>query len=610
MEPRTKPRKSARFLRTVRPHLAAARGLLALGGACILLATVLDVLQHWPLKYIYDHIFLGKSGRHLPGWGVLHTLDPRLLLGVLCFAFIAVALLGAVADYASTVVLSLAASRIITDIRDRLFLHLENLSPAFHNRHKTGDLVTRVTYDTDRLREVIVTAVLPFVASVLTLTGMLAVMFWMNWKLSLIAVGTFPVFLIAITRLTRRVKEGARQQRLREGAIATTTTEALLSIRVVQALGLQGQFAEVFSLANGKSLREGARVQRLSASLERAVEVFAATATAIALWFGAQMAGEKRITPGDLIVFITYLRLGFKPMRQVAKYLGQIARALASGDRIVHLLETKPDIQDSPGAIEVPRVEGQIRFENVWFGYEPGRPVLKGINVAVRPGQRVAIAGPSGSGKSTFASLLVRFYDPLEGRILLDGRDLRDYKLESLRSHVTVVLQDGALFAVSVLDNIRFGSLNASEERIVSAARLADAHEFIRQLPAGYATILDERGASLSGGQRQRIAVARAAVRNTEILILDEPTTGLDGQSEAEVNRALSRLSRGRTCFWISHRLAAIRDADLILYLSGGRIVEQGTHDELMARGGQYALTYRLQAAHGSTERGRYVEQA
>lgn len=595
-----------RIVSAFKPQIAAQKIRLIGGMMFVLLATFMDVLQPWPLKYIYDHVF--GSGRRLAAWPMLQSLESRTLLGVLSLSFIGISVLGAAADYGSTVLLSLSASNIIAEVRDRLFRHLARLPLSFHSHHKAGDLITRVTYDTDRLREVLVTAILPFLTTSLTLVAMVGVMFWMNWKLAMVSVFAFPVFLATVKRLTSRLKEGGRQQRQREGAIAATTAEVLGAISVIQAFSLQKAFAEVFSAANRKSAIQGARVQRLSAGLERSVEVFATCGTAVALWLGAQMVIAKTITPGDLIVFITYLRTAFRPMRQLAKYAGQIVRAVASGDRIVDLLNATPDIQDAPGAIDAGRLQGAIRLENVWFRYQREKPVLRGINLTIEPGERVAIVGPSGSGKSTLASLLLRLYDPRKGRILFDGRDIREYTIESLRKQLGAALQDSVLFAVSVRENIRFGSQDASEEEVIRAARLANAHEFIEELPEGYETVLGERGATLSGGQRRRVALARAAVRDTPILVLDEPTTGLDGRNQSAVNAALHRLSAGRTTILITHHLAALSQVDRVVYLQEGQIVEEGTHEELMGRNGQYAAAYRLQVAENNPAARLYAE--
>ncbi|HKE28125.1 MAG TPA: ABC transporter ATP-binding protein [Bryobacteraceae bacterium] len=589
-----------------RPWITAQRVRLIGGMIFVLLATFMEVLQPWPLKYIYDHVF-GK-GTRLPLLPQLQGLDSRTLLGVLSLSFVGISVVGAAAAYVSTVLLSISASNIIAQVRDCLFLHLVRLPLSFHSRHKTGDLITRVTYDTDRLREVLVTAILPFLTTCLTIVAMVGVMFWMNWELALVSVVAFPIFLLTVKRQTARLKQGGREQRLREGAIATTTAEVLSSMPVIQALSLHNVFAEVFSSANQKSSLQGARVQRLSAGLERSVEVFATAGTALALWLGAQMIVAKTITPGDLIVFLTYLRSAFKPMRQLAKYAGQIVRAVASGDRIVDLLETTPDIQDAPGAIEAGRFQGAIRLENVWFRYELETPVLRGINVTIEPGERIAIVGPSGSGKSTLASLLLRLYEPHEGRILFDERDIREYKLESLRRQVGVALQDSMLFAVSVRENIQFGSKDSTDEEVIHASRLANAHEFIDQLPQGYDTIIGERGSTLSGGQRRRVALARAAVRDTPVLILDEPTTGLDGKNESEVNAALRQLSEGRTTILITHDLASVSHVDRILYLHEGEIVEEGTQEELMMLDGHFAAAYRLQISETNRITGLYAE--
>jgi ATP-binding cassette, subfamily B, bacterial len=377
--------------------------------------------------------------------------------------------------------------------------------------------------------------------------------------------------------------------------MAATAAEAIGAIKVVQALSLQSMLEKTFAKQNQKSLNESAQAQKLRAGQERTVEVLVAIATAFVLWRGVQLVMEGSVTPGDLLVFITYLKVAFKPMRQLAKYIGQIAKAIASGERVVDLLEIVPEVRDSKWAYNAHSFQGMVEFRGVSFAYENQLNTLNDISLSVLPGKKVALVGASGGGKSTLASLLLRLYDPIEGQVLIDGHDIREYTLDSLRKQISIVLQDSILFATTIRDNIAYGCVEATEEQIIAAARLANAHDFIMKLPQGYDTVVGERGATLSGGQRQRIAIARAAVRNSAIVILDEPTTGLDKKNEAEVDRALTRLIRGKTAFWISHNLRATQTADLILYIEGGRVLEQGTHHQLMKLGGHYAALYSLQ---------------
>ncbi len=327
------------------------------------------------------------------------------------------------------------------------------------------------------------------------------------------------------------------------------------------------------------------------------VELLVGSATALVLWRGVHLVLGNHITPGDLLIFVNYFRIAFKPMRVLAKYVGQITKATASGERILDILDMVPDIRDSRFAIDAPQLRGCVEFDNVSFGYEAEKTILKNINFKVIPGQHIALVGTSGVGKSTLTSLLLRLYDPTTGGIFVDCRDLREYKLQSYRRQVSVVLQDSVLFATSIRDNIAYGCLAATDRDIERAARLANAHNFIMDLPQGYDTILGERGCTVSGGQRQRIAIARAAIRNANIVILDEPTTGLDQESKHLVNQALDRLTQGKTTFTISHNLKAIQDADLILYMESGEILEKGTHSQLIRLSGRYAAMYALQSA-------------
>lgn len=586
-----------RILRRFSPQISSQKVLLIVSFMALLAEIFLHLLEPWPLKFIFDYILVSGFRSQPLGIPLLEGLSPFTLLTALTLGLVAIAILRATAAYFSVVGMALAASNVLTEIRSDLYSHLQSLSLSFHHKARGGDLIARVTSDIERLREVTVMAVLPLIAHSLTLVGMIFVMFWLHWELALIAIAVFPLFIFFTMRLTKRIRQVVRSQRQREGAMAATAAESIGAIKVVQALSLQDMLENTFSSDNRQSLKESAKAQKLAAGLERIVELLIGLATALVLWRGVQLVLRQVLTPGDLLVFVNYLRIAFKPMRQLAKYTGQIAKATASGERILDVLDTVPDIRDLRGAMDAPPLQGGVRFENVTFAYEPKKGILQNVSFEVQPGQQVALVGPSGGGKSTLVSLLLRLYDPLEGRILVDGHDLREYKLQSIRQQISVVLQDTILFAASVKDNIAYGCLGASDLAIERAARLANAHDFIMALPEGYNTILGERGATLSGGQRQRISIARAAIRQAPIVILDEPTTGLDNENEYAVNEALECLTQECTTFLVSHNLRAVEQADLILYIEGGQISEQGTHEELLHLGGQYAAMYALQSA-------------
>jgi ATP-binding cassette subfamily B protein len=578
------------------PQIRAQGQLINLSLLALLFSIAARILEPWPLKFMFDWIIMpadapGMEGSvpwfHAPGF----MGDTGSLLAVLALALVAITALRAICEYYSRVGMALSATRIITDIRARLFTHLQQLSLNFYNKAKNGDLVTRFTYDVERLRDTAVTALLPLVANLLTIVAMFGVILWFDWKLALIPLAVLPLFYLSSIRTSRRIQSVVREQRKRDGALAATTAEVIGAIKYVQALSLGALQAKAFARQNSKSLKQGARAQRLAADLERKVDIILAVATALVLWRGVHLVVIGSITPGTLILFITYLKFMFRPMRQVAKYLTRISRATASGERILEILNVAPEIKDRPDAVEAERIEGRIRFDNVEFGY--GRKkVLSGIGFDISPGERVALVGPSGGGKSTILALLLRLYDPDIGRVLIDGQDIRGFKIDSYRRQFSMVLQDSVLFAVSIRDNIAYGSLDADHQAVERAARLANAHDFISELPDGYDTILGERGATLSGGQLQRIAIARAVIREAPIMILDEPTLGLDNINRNEVIDALDRCSAGKATILVTHDLLASRDFDRLMVIDGGSVQECGTHDALMKENGYYRRLY------------------
>lgn len=588
-----------RLVRTFWPRLRRHRALASGSLLALFVGVGLKLLEPWPLKWVVDYVLPGGGHRH----GILAHQDPSVVLIVAAGTVVVVAALRALAEYASSIGFALIGNRVLTEVRNDLYRHLQRLSLSFHTKARGGDLTVRVVGDVNMLKDVAATAVLPLAANVLILAGMVGLMCWLDWRLGLLALATLPLYWLSTVRLSRRIREASRKQRAREGEMASTAAESLAAVKDVQALALESVFAGHFADRSKKCLSESVQTARLAARLERRVDVIGAAATALVLFFGTRMVLAGTLSTGELIVFLAYLKRSFNPLQDFAKYTGRLAKAAAAGERVLDILARTPDVCDEPGAMAAPPLCGEVRFENVDFAYESGRPILTGVDFAVSAGQQVALVGPSGIGKSTLVSLLMRLYDPTAGRVLIDGRDIRSYTLASLRSQVSVVLQDGLLFAASARDNIIYAAPDVSPADAEAAARLANAHDFLQHLPQGYDTVLGERGVTLSHGQRQRLAIARAAVRKSPILILDEPTTGLDEENERAVVDALRRLAEGRTTFLVTHDLRLAARADRVVYLEQGRVLESGTHAELLQVNGRYAALYRLQAGAISDQR-------
>lgn len=578
-----------RIMARLAPYLRGHRGVLGGSVAALLAATAMKLLEPWPLKFVIDRVVPSAAGEE----AAAAVLSPTMLLALCALGLVAIIGLKALFQYLSTVGFALVGNRVLTAVRTDLFRHLQTLSLGFHARARTGDLTMRLVSDVGMLKETAVTAALPLAANLLVLTGMLTVMLVLDWQLALLALSPLPLLWLVSLKLTRRIREVSRTQRKREGELAATSAETMAGIRTVQALGLEERAAGDFGAASAKDLRAGVKGKRLAAGLERSVDLLTGIGLAIVLWFGTLQVMAGRISPGDLLVFITYLKNTFRPVREYAKYTARLAKAAAAGERVVALLDEAPEVRDAPDAIPAPQLAGHVAFEDVSFGYGTDVPTLSGVSVDVEPGEMVAITGPSGAGKSTFASLILRLYDPAGGRVTIDGHDLRSLTLESLRANIALVPQETLIFRGTLAENIALGAgRDVTQDEIEAAARLANAHGFISAQPHGYDTEIAERGATLSAGQRQRIAVARAALRRALILVLDEPTVGLDRTSEAAVTEAIWRLAEGRTTFLITHDLKMAARAGRILHLDGGKVAEDGSHAALLAQDGRYAAMW------------------
>ena len=588
-------RKNLRFRQIFVDHLRQVRWRLFVAAICTVGVAAMELLKPWPLKLILDHVILDKP---LPrSMHFLHGIGAAGRTGLLvdsAVAIVLIALCGGVFSYFQIFITSSIGYKMVYALRRELFTHLQQLSLSFHNRSRSGDLMTKIAGDTNTLKDVFADSIMKFASYSLTVIGMLAVMLVIDWKVGAIALATLPFLCFSLFHLFRKTKASVKAQKKQEGRVNSRMTEVLSAIPLVQAFARERYEEELFDAVTAETVRESIRVARLEAAATRSSEIITAVGTAAAVLFGATQVLSGRMLPGELVLVVGYLTNMYKPIRSLAKLSTDLSKAMASAERISDVLDIEPEIQDPPHAIEAQRLKGEIVFEGVSFDYGDGKDVLRQVSFAGSPGQRVALVGASGAGKSTIVSLILRLYEPQEGRILIDGVDIRQYRRDSLRRQIGLVLQQSILFGATIRENIAYGSPEASLDRIVAAARAANADEFIRELEDGYDTVIGERGATLSGGQRQRIAIARALIRDAPILILDEPMTGLDVESEGKVREALDRLMAGKTSLMITHDLPSIADADLVLLLEEGRIADRGTHAELVARSGRYRQLYEL----------------
>jgi subfamily B ATP-binding cassette protein MsbA len=568
-----------------------------------MLAMVLDasltVFRPWPLKVVIDRVLSHRPTRvpFLSVWLDNTTLSRMHILYGACAATLLIALSTGLLTYWYTRTLGIVGQRFVFDLRCRLFAHMQRLSLRFHDTQRRGDLITRLTSDIQAIQDLISNGLIILGSNAFLLIGMLALMFWLNWQFAFVALAVAPLLFWTVFRYTHRIKVAAREARVSTGLLASLAQETLASIRIVQGLAQEEQQNDRFQTQSETNLRsylEGVRYQARVAPL---VDFFAAVGLALVMWFGATHVMQGHLTTGDMVVFFAYVTNLYSPMKALARLSYVTSKASVAAERIADVLRVRSEVTDRQGAREVSQLKGEIEFRDVSFEYQSGQPVLSRINLHIAPGEKVAIVGATGAGKSTLISLIPRLYDPSSGAVSIDGQDIRNYSVQSLRAQISLVLQDSLLFSGTIRENIAFGRPDASDEELVAAAVVANATEFIDMLPDGYETLVAEGGTTLSGGQKQRIAIARAILRGSPILILDEPTSGLDAASERTVIDALERAARGRTTLLIAHRLTTVRLADRIIVLDKGRIVEEGPHQELLSLRGKYAHLYSLQLA-------------
>ena len=570
--------------------------------AIVLVAMLVEVLMSlaapWPLKLVLDDAL---GAHHLPAWlEWAHRAGiDRNTRGVALFAGLAtilIAVVGGIATYIDNYYTTSIGQWVANDLRLRIYEHLHRLSLAFYDTAKTGTLMSTITSDVATVQNFASSSTLGIMVDIVTIVFMLGLMIWLDWDFTLVAVAVMPFLILFVFRFKKAVKDVTRDVRIRQSEIVAVVQEGLGSVRAIKAFGRQDLELEHMTAASHASTEAALKARKIKSLLSPVVAVVVAFCTGIVLWRGTSLITSGVMTAGALTVYLAYLSKFFKPVKDLASMASTIAQTTVALERIQKILGADEIIHEAPDATDPGRTRGEISFEHVAFGYGADEPqVLRDVSFNIQPGQVVGIVGPTGSGKSTVVSLMPRFYDPSGGRVLIDGQDISKLKLAALRAQIGFVLQETVLFRGTIAENIAYGKPGATQDEIIAAAQLANADEFISKMPNGYASLVGERGDTLSGGQRQRIGIARAVIRNSPIMILDEPTAALDTESERLVIEGLTQLMKGRTVIMIAHRLSTIRDADKIIVLKDGVVVEEGPNDELIALGGVYAELHRIQ---------------
>lgn len=566
-------RRLLRFVLPYKKRLVAAVICMAFSGAS-------NVVVPWLIKDVIDKVLANKD---------------TVTLNLIVIGILVLFLFRGFFYFGERYLMSFVGQKIVNDIREKLYRHLQTLSLSYFDRRKTGNIMSNLTNDVSALQTAIAGNLISFVQEAVILAGSLVSMFALYWKLTLLTLVIVPLVVVTINFFGGRLRKAGHDVQGKMADITALLEEAISGIRIIRSFNREEFEIKRFVVQNDKNFWALMTTTKLTSMLTPFIQFFAAIAVTGIIWYGGMSVIEGKMTAGALIAFLIYAINLANPVRRISEIYGDIQKSLAAADRVFETLDTMPEVQEKKNAITIPKVQGHIVFDHVSFAYDKDHEALTDFNLEVKPGQVVALVGPSGAGKSTVANLLPRFYDITGGKLTIDGVNIKDVTFSSLRQQIGLVPQETMLFNASVHDNILYGRLDASEEEVIAAAKAANAHEFIMDLPQGYDTHVGDRGNALSGGQRQRIAIARAILKNPQILILDEATSALDTESEKIVQAALDRLMEGRTAVVIAHRLSTVRNADDIVVIDHGKIVEEGTHTELLAKNGLYASLYAVQ---------------